>query len=402
MRHLICAGVAAVALVANSRPASAQDRPVDSRVSVAPVGWSVTPAMAFSGNWDDNVLVRGRGDELVGDYASAINPRLGLNFTGRRGKVNAGYNGAFVMYRNLASLNSFDQRANLMADRQITRRVNLFTRNSLAIAPTTELSELAGLPFVRTGSRLLDLHGGMAATFTKRTSLTGGYSFQSVSFEEDPTIGVVLKGGHLHGGDVVLRYLLNERAALTADYNRQHATVPGGDPITGADSFDIQGGHGGVEYKLSNVLRVNGSLGVSRLSIGDGVDTRTGLSWHAGLSRDFERAGLDVSYSRAFTPSYGFGGTSQNEELTTRVRVPVGRRMYTSGSFAWHRNTPLVDDLRLTSMWTEALVGYSVVPWMQVEGFYTATHQNIARPGGLLDRRRVGFQVVTAKPVRIR
>jgi hypothetical protein len=374
---------------------------VDSAPGVVP-GWSVTPAMSFSGSWDDNVLFRGRGDDVTGDYASAITPRVGLDFNGRRGKVSGAYSGGFVMYRNLSSLNSFDQHANLTAQRRISRRFSLSTRNSISIAPTTELAELVGVPYVRTGSQVVALTGGLETTFTKRTSATVGYSFESVAFDEDPVLGIVLRGGHVHGGSFKMKHTLDEHLALTADYNRHDATIPGGDPITGVESFGIQGSHGGVEYKVSNALRVNGSLGFSRLSIGGGEDTRTGLSWRAGLSQDFERAAVSVGYSRAFTPSYGFGGTSENEELLSAVRVPLGRRMYSSGSFAWRRNTPLIDDLRLRSISYGATVGYAVAAWMHFEGFYSTLRQNIARPGGQLDRNRVGFQVVTAKPVRIR
>ena len=39
---------------------------------------------------------------------------------------------------------------------------------------------------------------------------------------------------------------------------------------------------------------------------------------------------------------------------------------------------------------------------MRVEGFYGRTQQKIDRPGGRLERNRIGVQVVTAKPMRIR
>ena len=102
-------------------------------------------------------------------------------------------------------------------------------------------------------------------------------------------------------------------------------------------------------------------------------------------------------------PSYGGGGTLANEEVSASAHVPFGRRAYAEGTFSWRRNEPLVDDTQpLTSIWAGGLAGYAVRPWLRVEGFYGRTQQNIDRPGGRLNRNRLGIQVVTATPVRIR
>jgi hypothetical protein len=39
---------------------------------------------------------------------------------------------------------------------------------------------------------------------------------------------------------------------------------------------------------------------------------------------------------------------------------------------------------------------------VRLEAFYSGAHQTIDQPGGVLDRNRVGFQIITARPVRIR
>jgi hypothetical protein len=82
--------------------------------------------------------------------------------------------------------------------------------------------------------------------------------------------------------------------------------------------------------------------------------------------------------------------------------MPLGRRWYTRSAFSWRRNEPLAaGGLRLKSIWVDGTVGYTVRPWMQIEGFYGGTRQTIDRPGGRLDRNRAGFQIITAKPMRI-
>jgi hypothetical protein len=58
-------------------------------------------------------------------------------------------------------------------------------------------------------------------------------------------------------------------------------------------------------------------------------------------------------------------------------------------------------ELPLRSFWLEGTLGYAATPWVRLEAFYAGTRQAIDRPGGTLDRSRIGFQVTTAKPVRV-
>ena len=135
---------------------------------------------------------------------------------------------------------------------------------------------------------------------------------------------------------------------------------------------------------------------------------KTSPAWRTGYALHFERAAVDVNYARSFVPSYGGGGTLSNEEVTSNVHVPMGRRMYAEGNASWRSNEALIagpavsDNLPLRSLWLGGLVGYAAQPWLRIEGFYGRTQQRIDRPGGDLERNRIGVQVVTAKPVRIR
>ena len=58
--------------------------------------------------------------------------------------------------------------------------------------------------------------------------------------------------------------------------------------------------------------------------------------------------------------------------------------------------------MRLHSRWIEANVGYAIVQWLRLEGFYAGSHQTVDRPGGLVDRNRIGVQLITSSPLRIR
>lgn len=361
-------------------------------------GWIFTPSLVYSASWDDNVLIRGRGDQPIRDYQNVVNPRASLDFNGRRGQFDVSYDGAFLMYRQFNDLNSYEQHASISARRLVGRHVALFVRDSAAVVPTTELVQFVGVPFARTGSAIEDFHSGVEAAFTRRTSIVASYNFQWVRFDENQAFASVLRGGHSHGGTIVFRHGLTDRTTLTADYALQHATVANGEEI-----FDVQNTAVGFEYRLSEYTRVFAAAGVARLGVSTFGPARTGPAWRAGLTRQIGKAGIDLSYSRSFVPSYGFGGTLQNEDVTARLRLPLSRRLYTQTATSWRSDQPLTTgELKLHSLWIETAVGYAWQPWLRVEAFYGGTHQRIDRPGGALDRNRVGVQIVTTNPMRVR
>src|SRR5262252_298149 len=376
--------------------------------SQAAAGWSVTPGISYSGAWDDNVLVRGEGDVPAADFLNTVNPRVSLDFNGRRGQLSATYDGAFLLYRELSTLNSYDQFGSLYGRRLLSPHVALFVRSYAASVPTTELVAFVGLPFIRNGSRIWDTQGGLEAHLSKRTTVSVSYDFQFVDFDHSSVGSEFLRGGHSQGVNGSVRHALDTRLALTADLQIAHAlTHP--PPIAGPlaspidQTFDVQNLWTGLDYRLSEQMHVFGAGGFSRLGATELSRPRVGPAWRAGLARSFHKFAVDAEYSRSFVPAYGFGGTTQNEELSGHLRVPLARRVYSSGGVSWRRNDPLTDlDLPLRSVWIEAVVGYAATPAIHLEVFYSGTHQTIDRPGGETERNRIGFQVTTSKPMRVR
>jgi hypothetical protein len=366
----------------------------------APTGWSFTPALAYAGTWDDNALVRGIEEEPLSDYTNVLNPSGELAYIGRRGQLTANYSGSWVLYSQLAQLNSFDQRMNFSGTRRLTRRVSLFSRGGYTTVPTTELLEIVAVPYVRVGSQLLTAAGGADIAVNKHTSLVFTYAAQKVIFDRHPVFGLALLGGHSHGVTGTVRRTVDPRLSLSATYDVQRAAVRDG------SRFDVQRGEGGMQFRFDGATTFAGTLGFARLGFsgpGPHPDQRSGLTWSAALARQFRTGAVEGAYSRSFVPSYGFGGTSQNEEIIVRWRQPLSRRTYATSAVAWRRNEPLrVDDLSLKTFWVEGVVGYAARPWLHIEGFYTRANQNIRRAGGEFSHGRLGFQVVTLRPVRIR
>ena len=397
--HALAAALLGAAVIGPGT-ASAQESnlmPAASANSQAPAGWSITPSLTYGASWDDNVLVRGNGDTKLPDFLNVISPRAVIDLNGRRGQVAATYDGAFLLYRDRSALDSYDQHASFFGRRLLTPHLAVFARNHAASVPTTELSQFIATPFIRTGSRLDDLHTGIEAAFTKRTSIVASYDFQWVQFDHSTAGSESLLGGHSHGGSMALTRLLNERLSLTAAADLQHATIG-----AGAQAFDVQNFRAGGDYKLSELTHVFAEAGVSRLGVTSFSDARVGPALRLGVARQFRTAGVDLLYSRSFVPSYGFGGTMENEEASARFRLRLSRRAYSTSAVSWRRNDPLtVAELPLRSYWLEGTLGYAITPWVHLEMFYAGTRQTIDRPGGTLDRNRIGFQLTTAKPVRV-
>src|SRR6185503_17650596 len=147
-------------------------------------GWVLTPTLVFSTSHDDNVLARGATDSPQGDVVNVLHPRASLDFTGRRTQFSGTYDGAMLLYRNLDTLNSYDQNSGVRASYRLTQHVSIFGTSTFTMAPTTDSLQLAGVPFVRTGSSLKEFHGGVEAAFTKRTSMVADADFQWVQFDE--------------------------------------------------------------------------------------------------------------------------------------------------------------------------------------------------------------------------
>jgi len=392
---------AALAVLVGARPVIAQSsnfspNSVD-RPAVPVAGWIFTPTMVYSTSWDDNVLVRGTGDERGSDALQVVNPRASVEYAGRRGEMNLSYDGSFLRYREFDALDSYDQHGAISARRLVSPHVALFVRDTAALVPTTELVQFVGVPFARTGSAIEDLRGGIEAAFSRRASIVASYNFQWVRFDEQE-IAANLRGGHSHGGAFELRYLLTKRTTFTTDYDLQHAAV-----ADGAEIFTVQNTAVGLDQRLSPSTHVFGSIGIARLDVSTLGPARTGPAWRTGLRHQRRSADVELVYSRSFVPSYGFGGTLQNEEATARLHIPLTRHLYTQDAVSWRRDQGLTDiDLDLRSWWIETAIGYRWRPWLSLETFYAGTHQSISRPGGAVDRNRVGFQIITTNPLRVR
>jgi hypothetical protein len=398
MSTVLRALVVSFALAIVASPAAGQGYLAPAIGFAAPPGWSLVPSLGASQTYDDNVTLQGTGGTPVSDLVNTLNPSAALNYNGPRAQLAARYDGSFLLYRSSTSLDSYAQNGSLSAKRRLSSRTSLSINGSVSAAPTTELVQLTAVPYVRTGSRAEDVRVGVESAISKRLSIVVDVHGQGVHFDDTTAFSNLLLGGTSIGGGFALRERLTGMMTLTADYDLERADIGQRDDI-----FVIQNTTVGLEQQLTKTLRVSGAIGVARLDAPSFGPSKTGPSYRIALARDLGRSVVEVSLSQSYAPSWSFGGTTQNQEATARLRVPFARRFYVQSLVSWRRDEALVEITPpLKSLWIQGTVGYTARSWMRIEGYYFGTQQTEGAPDAMLHHNQIGFQVVASKPVRLR
>jgi hypothetical protein len=363
-------------------------------------GWSFTPSVTIGGVFDSNVAIASAPASTrrtESDQLWTLEPGGHLEFISPRTELGAGYRGFVRRYLDVSQLNGFDQRGYLSLRRLATKRLTFFLRDSYMDVPTTDEVELNGIPFARVGSRTNSFAGGVEAKLTRFTSLAARYDLTWVDF--DRNTDSLLTGGWVNGLRTEVSHRLNPRASLGGEYAVRLADMNEG---TRSLTFHDVGATFG--YALGPATSLSLAGGMSYLLDRTLDETRTGPYVRAGITHQTERATFGASFQRQFVPSFGFGGSSDSQELSAYVRMPVYRnRAYVQGSASWRRSDPFVaSELELDTIWLRSTAGYAVARWLRVESYYAFTRQDSKVTGGEINRHRAGAQVVISQPMRIR
>jgi hypothetical protein len=366
-------------------------------------GWTFTPTLGFAEAYDDNVSLFGRNtaEGQRNDYISTIFPAADLHYGGKHTMFDVGYTGSFLDYRTLSILNRWDQRARFELRRQETARLKWSGRAAAAMIPTTDLVELGGIPFRHMGARTADGRAGVEYTLSATDSILHTLSYQLVDFDRSADVRANLRGGRVFESSDAWRHKFNGRLAVGMDYSFRRASV-----IGDLEPFYLHTTEAAVDYELSPLWGFSGGAGVVYLQDTALTAARTGPAWRASLERHAGGRSFHVGYIRSYIPSFGFGGTIQNQEVGVGFRTPIfgSRRFYTDNSAVFRDNQPLTatgEQLPLRSLRTYSIIGWEPQPWVRFEAFYARVQQSSLRAGGRLDRNRVGFQIVTSKPMRM-
>ena len=398
LRSALPAGLAALALVLSAGAARAQDQPAEFPSWRLP-GWTFTPGVAIGVSADSNVTVgaaRSANDESTSDQLYRIQPSGQLEYFSPRTSFSTGYLGSLRRYLTLDQLDGTDHRAYVSVRRLLSRRVTIFADNSFIRVPTTDLLELNGIPFRRTGARYDGLTGGVEARLTRTTDLTARYELTWVDFERKDA---QLTGGTVNGLHGSLSHRFTGRSSLGAEYGVRWASLN-----EGTRDLAFQEAGAVYRYLTSPLTSLEIAGGFARLDDATRGIVRNGPYLRLSVNHRAERATLGLGYSRSYVPSVSLGGSTQSQEFRGFVQMPLSRnRFYVQESAAWRRTDPLDPiEVPLDSTWIRTLGGYEIQRWLRLEAYYTFTRQDTRLAGGLISRHQVGAQLVVSEPMRIR
>jgi len=371
---------------------------------VRPPGWSVTPAIGVSEMWDDNPTLAGEGDVRFGDFVTAVRPSLGLDFRGKQTTVRTDYAGSFDFYRDQVGLNTRDHRGGLDFTHQATKRLQFFAHDQATVSPTTaDALDVNATVLRRQTTRMNAFGGGFEALLGRQTMLRGTYASQWIEFADDdeadsplPPSSELLLGGHSHAGGAEVRHRLNRRLSIGGDYDLQHAIVAGG-----TETFDVQSALAVSQITMGPSLTANLGYGHAWLTAGRSGFTDSGPAIDLGLDWSGRHSGAALHYGRTFLPSFGFGGTFQNQEIRASVRTTLSRALQWTGSVAASRNEPLEPgDPTLRSLSANTALGWTIKRRLRVDAFVEHVSQDSGLAGGHVLRTRAGVQGTVSQTVR--
>ena len=366
-------------------------------------GWTLTPAIGFAETYDDNISLFGQGsaEEQNDDFISTVFPAAELHYGGKHTTMDLGYTGSFLNYNTFSVLNRWDQRARFEVKRRETARLTWGGRASMALMPTTDLVDLGGIPYRNTGARTANARGGFDYALNAKNSLAQSLNYQSVAFDRPEEIRDFLRGGRVFESLTAYRRKMNSRMAIGADYAFRRATV-----VDDPEPFNIHTTEAALDYDLSPTWAFSGAAGFVYLQATQLTTSQTGPAWRLRIERNRDRRTFHAAFIRSYIPAFGFGGTVSNQEIGVGYRTPLfgSRHFYLDNSAIYRDNEPLTtvpNQLPLRSLRAHTVFGWEPQPWVRLEGFYSLVQQSSLRAGGRLSRNRIGFQIVTSKPVRM-
>lgn len=395
MKTCICR-VVLLALLVTAAGVSAQQQEVEP-VGRLP-GWSFTPSITIGTLFDSNLALSPSRVDLAdreGDTLFTVQPAGELAMFSRRTDFSASYRGNVRRYRNVDALNGYDQRANVSFRRAATKRLTFFLSNTYSDVPTTDETELNGVPFRRTGARTNRFAGGGEGRLSKLMTLSARYDHSWSKFDDTDEF---LNDGAVHSVQTRLQRQLTGRFAVAGEHAYRYA-----DMVEITRRFTFQDVGGAIAWQLGANTKVSAGAGLSTLAERETDTRRSGPYFKAAIDHTAEHLTLGAGAARQFLPSFGFGGANRNQEISAYVRAPLGRRLYTQGSFMWRHYLPFeADSLESDAFWFRSSLGYAATRWARVEGFYVHARHDTVVTIGEVSRHRAGVQLILSQPMRIR
>jgi hypothetical protein len=395
-RSFVAGGILTAMLAA---PAAAQDQPSEFQTWRLP-GWTFTPGVIVGALFDSNVAIASAPADArntASDKLFVAQPFGQLEYFSTRTMFSSGYQGGIRRYFELDNLDGVDHRGYFSLRHLVNRRVTLFANDNFLSVPTTDLLELNGVPFQRTGSEYNAFAGGVEARLARTVDFTTRYDLTWVDFARKDT--PFLRGGIENGVRSSLSWRFSGRSSFGPEYGIRVADMD-------AETSNLVFQEAGAVYRYLTgpLTTIEAAFGFAHLDDRTRGVTRSGPYARASLTHRAERATVGVAFERSYVPSLSFGGTNESQELRGYVQMPLARnRFYVQEMAAWRRTNPFVEaELPLDSFWVHTVGGYAIQRWLRLEGYYWFTRQDTRLTAGQINRHVVGAQMVVSEPMRIR
>jgi len=384
-----------------SSAADAQPSPFQSETRTS-AGWTFTPGASVGGLWDSGLQTdpEAFGGALLQKFVVVANPHAELDFNGKRTHFNLGYSGSFEKYR--ASDAFWVQRGQAGVSQTLSPRFSISGNMGYSAVPTTDRLLLVGgvVPYVPVNSHWLDAGAGFTFRGGPRTTITGAYRFNLVTFEPPETGGFSqLRDGYNHAQSLGFMRQFSTKLSVgaTGEYRR--------DNVGEVDQqFAIKTVTGEFSLRLGTSSSIFGGGGVSQLENVWADYATTAPAFHGGFERAMRTLRLSAHYSRGFEQAYGFGTLVGSDTFSGTAFVPLADRLYyLNAQLTYTRSDPgrgLDVGFEYTTMWSNVTVGRQLTPYLRGEGFLSFAHQSSSGPDST-NHTRLGIQIVTSKPMRI-
>lgn len=366
-------------------------------------GWTFVPAFGYSTTYDDNVTLFGHADfdTANNDVISVYTPQADLTFLSRRTRFNGGYSGSLLDYQTFSIFNRWDQHAQVGLRRMETQRLTWGLQGNLTLTPSTDALNFDGIPFSHTGARAVTVRGTVEYELSPRDTLSTSLHRQQVTFDRPDELLPYLRGGESLESYTSYRRRVNARIGAGGSYSLRRASA-----VDAPEHLTFHMSRGAIDYQLSPFWTINAGAGVDYIPATLITPAQSAPGWSAAADWSSRSRRFHVGYQRMFLPSFGFGGALELRELNASYHSPLfhSRRLYTEHTFSLRDNDPLIEApgrLQLRTMRFNSSVGWAPQPWLRVEGFYSRAQQTTFLAGGDIGRNRIGFVIVTSRPVRV-
>jgi hypothetical protein len=381
---------------AGRRPLAPQDPQDLQQPRRAPM--TLTPTLTVTEEFNDNIFLN--NDRKEWDFITGFTPGIAFEMEQPTYRLAAAYSFTAELYARHPELDHFFDRHNLAADAfwQPTPRLTLSAFETFTFTTETNLVSQEGVATGRDRASSNSLGGAISWEVDPRTTLRGGGSWTTISFDSDE-----LRDSDTYRLDAAVDHRLTPRLTGSASYEVAFFRIDEEEDVT------THTPRLGVIFRftetLTGVLRAGPTFEVEE----DG-GTHVLPAITASLRQRTAWGSVGADYNSAVGIAGGLGGTTFNQSLGLTVQVTtLMRGLVLDFGPRYSSVQSHGDAIDVTSFTVPLTASYRITPWLALVGAYTFFHQRsdsqLTDSAGLplandADQNRLWLGVQVGYPIR--